>query len=62
MLRPMPQPGSGLRHDSTPSANEAHPSTFLLDNKRTILIVNLDVKQKPDTGDTKHKGEDTIDR
>ena len=62
MLRPMPQPGFGLRHDSTPSANEAHPSTFLLDNKRTILIVNLDVKQKPDTGDTKHKGEDTVDR
>lgn len=62
ILRPTPQPGFGHRHESIPSANEAHPSTFLLDKKRTILIVNLDVKEKPDTGDTKHKGEDTIDR
>lgn len=62
ILRPTPQPGFGHRHESIPSANEAHPSTFLLDKKRTILIVNLDVKEKPDTGDTKHKGEDTTDR
>ena len=62
ILRPTPQPGFGHRHESIPSATEAHPSTFLLDNKRTILIVNLDVKEKPDTVDTKHKGEDTTDR
>ena len=62
ILLPAPQPGFGHRHESIPSANEADPSTFLLDNKRTILIVNLDVKEKPDNGDTKRKGEDTTYR
>ena len=62
ILLPAPQPGFGHRHESIPSANEADPSTFLLDNKRTILIVHLDVKEKPDNGDTKRKGEDTTYR
>ena len=62
ILRPTAQPGFGHRRESIPSANETHLSTFLLDNKRTILIVNLDVKEKPDTRDTKYKGEDTTDR
>ena len=62
ILRPAPQSGFGHRHESIPSANEAHPSTFLLDSKRTILLVNLDVNETPDTGDTKHNGEETTDR